>query len=96
MSRSRGKAPRRAAVVVSVAEKLRLSLAEACALCGLSPNYLRELERRDQFPPRVVVRSHGDDDGGKTQFVASEVRAWADGRDWRALVAARSQVADAS
>lgn len=80
---------RRRVDVVPVADKLRWSLSEAAALCGLSENYVRELIGKGEFPPRVHVRASDDDDGGKLQFCASEVRAWADGRDWRSMVAAR-------
>lgn len=79
---------------VSVSEKWRLSLDEAAALCGLGRNYVRELERKREFPPRVHV---GSPDEGKNQFIAAEVRAWAEQRDWQSMVAARLQgVANAS
>lgn len=78
--------------VVSVPEKLRWSIGEAAALCDLSTNYVRELEAKDEFPPRVRVSASADE-GGKLQFIAAEVRAWAEGRDWRSMVAARLQAA---
>lgn len=84
---------KRAKIVVSVAEKLRLTLDETAALVGLSDTYLRAMERKGDFPPRVHV---GDELGGKNQFVGAEVRAWAEGRDWRCMVAARTGVAHAS
>jgi hypothetical protein len=63
-------------------ERLRWSLTLTAELVDLSPNKVRELIRKGEFPPRVAV-------DGKEQFVPDEVRAWAAGRDWRALVAAR-------
>lgn len=80
-------------VLVSVAEKWRLTLDEAAALCGISDSYLRTLLAKGEFPSRVHV---GREEGGKNQFIASEVRAWAEGRDWRAMVTARLGVANAS
>jgi len=80
-------------VLVSVAEKWRLTLDEAAALVGVSDSYLRELVRKGEFPPRVHV---GSEHEGKNQFIAAEVRAWAEGRNWRAMVMARKEVADAS
>lgn len=80
--------------IVPVSEKWRLTLSEAAALCGIGREMLYVLLRKGEFPPRVRA---GDDNGGKDQFVAAEVRAWADGRDWRAMVAARTGVvSDAS
>lgn len=84
---------KRSKIVVSVAEKLRLTLQECSALVNLSDTYLRAMERRGDFPPRLHV---GTELGGKWQFVAAEVRAWAEGRDWRAMVAARTEVSHAS
>lgn len=82
------------ATKVTIAEKWRLTLTEAAALCGIGRLMLYDLLRKGEFPPRVHA---GDDISGKDQFIASEVRAWADGRDWRAMVAARTKgVADAS
>jgi len=68
--------------VVPVVDRLRWSLAHVAELVDLSENKIRELERRGEFPPRVAV-------DGKDQFIPGEVRAWAEGRDWRALVAER-------
>lgn len=86
--------------LVSVAEKWRLTLEEAAQLCGLSANSVRDLEARREFPPRTRVKLHGPgEESGKLQFVAAEVRAWANGEDWRALVEkrqAREDVAHAS
>ena len=67
---------------ITASERLRWSLTIVSELVDLSPNKIRELERKNQFPPRVAV-------DGKEQFVPDEVRAWAAGRDWRALVAER-------
>lgn len=58
-------------------------------MCGLSRNYLLELSQKGQFPPRVRVRTSDEDQGGRWQFIAFEVRAWADGEDWRAIVSRR-------
>lgn len=90
------KSKRRAAAAptVPVADKLRWSLSEAAAMSSICPNTLRALLGRGEYPPRVRIAT-GDEDDGKLQFVASEVRAWADGRDWRAMVAARLGVSDA-
>lgn len=63
---------------------LRWSLCLTAELVDLSPNKVRELIVRGEFPPRVAV-------DGKEQFVPAEVRAWAAGDDWRALVACRRQ-----
>lgn len=80
--------------LVGVHEKWRLSLNEACALCGIGETFLRQLLARGDFPPRV---REGEASGGKEQFIAREVRAWADGEDWRALVKRRQEgVANAS
>lgn len=67
---------------VPVHDRLRWSLAIAAAVVDLCPNTVRDLIRRGEFPPRIAVE-------GKKQFVPAEVRAWADGKDWRGLVAAR-------
>ena len=75
-------------VGVPVESKLRWSLLEAAAMVNLSEGVVRDLEDRGEFPRRVVVPNR--DDGGKMQFIAAEVRAWGDGRDWRAMVAART------
>jgi predicted DNA-binding transcriptional regulator AlpA len=80
-------------VMVSVVEKWLLTLDEAAAVCNLSDTYVRDLLRKGEFPKRRHV---GDADGGKNLFVAAEVRAFAEGRDWRAMVAAREAVAHAS
>ncbi len=86
-------------VRVSAAEKWRLTVEEAADLCGLSENSVRDLESRGEFPPRTCVKLSGSGDGGKRQFIAAEVRAWANGEDWRAMVArrlSREDVAHAS
>jgi hypothetical protein len=70
---------------VSVAERLRWTLTIVAAMVDLCPNKVRALERRGEFPPRVAV-------DGKEQFIPDEVRAWAAGRDWRALVAERRKL----
>lgn len=88
--------PRASGCIVPVADKLRWTVAEASAICGIGRSYLYELLKVDGFPPRAHVNKGEDDEGGKLQFIASEVRAWADGRDWRALVALRHEVAHAS
>lgn len=69
---------------VPVADRLRWTLGEAAAMTGVGENTLRDLEQKRKFPPRVSV-------AGTTKwlFVASEVRAWADNRDWQAMVEAR-------
>lgn len=82
---------------VPVAEKWRLSLQEAAALCGVSENYVRDEEQLGRFPPRVPARDGGAADGTcKLLYVAREVKAFADGLNWRALVAERTGVAHAS
>lgn len=84
-----GRATSGSASPTTTVTKWRLSLAEACALCDLSPNYVRGLIAINEFPPRVIA-------GNKPQFIATEVRAWAEGRDWRAIVAERAgEVANA-
>lgn len=80
--------------MVAVSEKWRLSLSEACALCGIGETFLRQLLARGDFPPRV---REGEATGGKEQFIAREVRAWAEKEDWQALVKRRLEgVAHAS
>lgn len=69
-------------IVVPLGELLRWTLEITSAFVDLSPNKIRDLERRGEFPRRVAV-------DGKEQFVPDEVRAWAAGRDWRSMVAAR-------
>jgi len=95
-NRRPSRAPTIAAPMVAVVDKLRWSATEAAAMCGISRDFLYELLKADEFPPRAHAHRGEDDAGGKLQFIASEVRAWADGRDWRALVAARQEVACAS
>lgn len=80
---------------ITVADKLRWSVTEAAAMCSISRDFLYELLAAGEFPPRAHAHRGEHDAGGKQQFIASEVRAWADGRDWRALVAARQGVASA-
>ncbi len=70
------------ATTVPPSERLRWSLTLTAELVDLSPNKVRELIRKGEFPPRVAV-------DGKEQFVPEEVRAWAAARDWRGLVAER-------
>lgn len=80
--------------LVGAHEKWRLTLMEAAALCGIGRTVLHELLRKGEFPPRVHT---GSELAGKEQFIAREVRAWAEGGDWRAMVAERVQgVANAS
>ena len=95
MTRRKPKLASPRVVRVPIPDRLRWCLADVCDLVSMTENYVRELERKGEFPPRVAVRSGPEDDGGKDQFVAAEVRAWADCQDWRGMVAAR-QVADAS
>lgn len=74
----------------SVSSKLRLSLRDASSLVDLSPNAIAALERRGDFPPRVSLPSMtGKRRGRKRQFIAREIEAWANGGNWRKLVAAR-------
>jgi hypothetical protein len=73
---------------ISAGELLRWSLTLTAQLVDVSPNTIRDLIRKDEFPPRVHVPGK-DGRNGKEQFVPDEVRAWAAGRDWRALVAER-------
>ena len=75
---------------VPVADKLRLSLAEACELVGQTENYIRALERKCEFPPRVTCPPMiGTGPGSKSQFIAVEVHTWAADLDWRAMVERR-------
>lgn len=69
-------------VVVPIQELLRWTLEITSAFVNLSPNKVVDQMKRGLFPPRVAV-------DGKEQFVPDEVRAWAAGRDWRSMVAAR-------
>ncbi len=83
------------APIVPVTDKGRWTLTEAAAYCNVSPNCASDMEKRGEFPPRVAV-PYGK--GSKGLFVAREVRAWADGLDWRSLVneRLRPEVAHAS
>jgi hypothetical protein len=85
--------PRAPKVTVSVVEKWLLTLDEAAAVCNMSDTFVRDLLRKGEFPTRRHIDAGA---GGKHLFVAAEVRAFAEGRDWRAMVAAREGVAHAS
>lgn len=74
---------------VPVPDKLRWSVREVCEMCGLSRNFLVELERKGEFPPHIWVRTGPEHSGGKFQYVAAEVRVWSAGGDWKAMVEAR-------
>jgi hypothetical protein len=74
---------------IPAVDRLRWSLALVADLVDLSANKIRELIRKDEFPPRVAVH-------GKEQFVPDEVRAWAAGRDWRAIVAERLKLEESN
>jgi predicted DNA-binding transcriptional regulator AlpA len=82
-------APQPAPTPIPAGERLRWSLSLVAELVDLSANKIRELIRKDEFPPRVAV-------DGKEQFVPDEVRAWAAGRDWRTLVADRLKVEESN
>ena len=74
----------------SVSPKLRLSLREVSRLVDLSPNAIAALEKCGDFPPRIALPSiTGRGSGRKRQFVTREVETWANGGNWRKLVAAR-------
>ena len=86
----KSKRPRPRLPHVALSDKLRWSMLEAAAMVSKSDTYVRELERRGQFPPRVTVPAmRGSGPGTESEFIAAEVRAWADGRDWEAMVVAR-------
>lgn len=76
--------------------KLRLSLAEAAHVLGLSSNTITALEARGDFPRRVRVPAVAGGEGRKLQFIAREVEAFANGLDWRAMVAERQAREDAA
>jgi len=74
---------------VPIEKRLCWTIAETCAVIGggTSENYVAALEARQEFPPRYRLPSMKPGDAGrKCVFVAREVRAWIEGRDWRAMV----------
>lgn len=89
------KRPRYVQPSVPVADRLRWSIGEAASMVGRAESSVRKLERLGLFPPRVPA-TPGTDNPDKPQFVAAEVRAWSEGRDWRAMVASRTGAANAS
>lgn len=74
---------------VPIQDRLRWSIGEAAAMVSRAESVIRDLERKGLFPPRVRVVL-GTDVRDQPQFIAAEVRAWAEGRDWRSMVSARS------
>lgn len=77
---------------VPVADRLLWNMSEASDIAGgFATNYISALEAKGEFPPRVrlpAMRNEGE--GRKRMFVAAEVRAWANGEDWKAMVTARN------
>jgi len=70
--------------------KLRLSQRDVCQLIDVSSNTLAALEARGDFPPRIALPSvNGAGSGRKRQFITREVELWANGGNWRKLVATR-------
>lgn len=78
--------------VVAVPDRLQWTLEQTAAMVGRSTPYVRALEAKGEFPPRLELPAMrgGDGDRCTSAFVAAEVRAWAAGLDWRRMVDARN------